>query len=262
MIGHAAGLPPFPAGRIRQTILYNTFFLHRRFRSKPHRRPEPPPPAGRRGPVSGRYRAGIGPPGLPPHDGHANRPAPPEESAFVLILFLSCCQGEKRAAPVAAKSPSPDGEGCAERALAATWGYRAGVAVPAGRRPRGRRAYEVSCSRSTIQSLMSDCRGTPRNLASRSRASTTQAGKSTLTRLASRLTRRACGQSTCPLTSSPASNARSNSSAFNSGAFQFRGFHSAQPPVCGRGEPRRSVCARRGACRLPTGAARRSFQSR
>ena len=94
---------------------------------------------------------------------------------------------------------------------------------------RGRAgAQPVTVSRSAIHSLMSDCRGTPRNRASRSRApygvGTTQAGKSTLTRLGSGLTRRACAQSTCPLTSSPASNARSNALAFSPGAFGSAAF--------------------------------------
>ena len=43
----AAGLSPFTAGGLGQTILYTMFFLHPPFRPKPHRRPgqRKPPPA-------------------------------------------------------------------------------------------------------------------------------------------------------------------------------------------------------------------------
>src|SRR5208283_2525880 len=67
---------------------------------------------------------------------------------------------------------------------------------------------------SANQSLMSDCRVTPRRRASRSRESTIHAGKSTLTRLASVPTRRARFRSRCSVTRAPLSNLRSNVFAF------------------------------------------------
>ena len=70
------------------------------------------------------------------------------------------------------------------------------------------------CSLSAIQTLMMDCRVTPRRLASLSKRSIIQAGKSTLTRLCSWPGLLACYKSRNFEISSPSSNLLSNSLAF------------------------------------------------
>jgi len=87
---------------------------------------------------------------------------------------------------------------------------------PNGKRdspPRAARPHAARPRRSAIHILMSVWRVTPRRRASRSSASTTQPGKSTLTRRTSRPGRRDLDQSTNSAMSSPSSNLASNALA-------------------------------------------------